>query len=85
VFGYTSVSCRQDGLQLATILAVALAILTPAQAMLGGVLPERAALSSAPPASSSGSRSQGLQAIERRRQAGSWRASRSRPPSRCRR
>jgi hypothetical protein len=69
VFGYSSVSRRQDGLQLATILAVALAVITPAQAFLGGLLPQRAALIVGAAGLAVGLASQGLQALERRRQA----------------
>jgi hypothetical protein len=69
VFGYTSVSRRQDGLQLATILAIALAILTPAQALLPGFVDKRTALIVGAAGLVVGLASQGLQAVERRRQA----------------
>jgi hypothetical protein len=69
VFGHSSASRRQDGLQLATILAVMVAVITPAQALLDGRLPEGVALMVGAAGLTVGLASQALQAFERRRQA----------------
>jgi hypothetical protein len=69
VFGHSSASRRQDGLQLATILAVMVAVITPAQALLDGRLPEGVALIVGAAGLTVGLASQALGAFERRRQA----------------
>lgn len=69
MFGHSSASRRQDGLQLATILAVMVAVITPAQAMLDGRLPEGVALIVGAAGLTVGLASQALQGFERRRQA----------------
>jgi hypothetical protein len=69
VFGSSSASRRQDGLQLATILAVAVAVITPAQALFDDRLDEGLALIVGAAGLAVGLASQALQALERRRRA----------------
>jgi hypothetical protein len=69
VFGSSSASRRQDGLALATILAVAVAVITPAQALLDDRLPPELALIVGAAGLAIGLLSQALGAFERRRRA----------------
>jgi hypothetical protein len=69
VFGSSTASRRQDGLQLATILAVAVAVITPAQALFDDRLDEGLALIVGAAGLAVGLASQALQALERRRRA----------------
>jgi len=73
VFASSTASRRQDGLQLATILAVAVAVITPAQALLDDRLHEEVALIVGAAGLAIGLASQALQALERRRRARSAR------------
>jgi hypothetical protein len=73
VFGSSTASRRQDGLALATILAVAVAVITPAQALFDDRLDEGLALIVGAAGLTIGLASQALQALERRRRARSAR------------